>query len=357
MKPKDMFKVLDLARNARKQGRKYNVCFSGAPGIAKSEIVQQWTKQKYLSFIDLRGAYLESPDLIGFPSIVLKDGRQITMHNTPDFWPQDGEGVLFIDEINRSTTAVLNTFMQLLTDRKVHKYSLPEGWMIVSAINPENETNDVNTMDTALKDRFAIYEVKYDREGFIDYMRSSQWHEDVISFVETGTFKYVDPQNVGDVAGAKYVSPRTLEMLSTALLSGLDTLGDDVELATYESVLGRNIAMGFYSFRKNETPVSYNDIIKTWSKAKSRLKKFSDPKNYRQAQISLTIRDIVDRYDEKEMNWEKLGQVILAIPADQSTVLITDLSFKLKREGDFLDDLIKNVPDVKNYLQDNLKAV
>lgn len=358
MKPTDILKVMDLARAARMRNLNFNPLFSGAPGLGKSEIVQLWCRNNNLPFIDLRLAYLESPDLIGYPSISQKNGKQVTVHNTPEFWPDETqpEGVLFLDELNRGTTAVMNTVMQMLTDRRIHNYTLPKGWIIVGAVNPENSHNDVNTMDTALRDRFEIYEVVYDKQTFIQFMKSANYHQDVVSFVETGMFKYNKPEDIGDIVGAKYVSPRTLSKVSAALLSGVEAFGDELEMATYEAGLGRNVAMTFYSFRKNETPVTYNDIVNEWRNAKSRLEKFSNPKNYRMAQISITIRDVTERYEEKECGLEKLSKVCMVIPADQAVALITQLDFKLKKEGKLLDEIVVVEPKLRDHFK-ALKAV
>jgi hypothetical protein len=364
LKPIDVFHIMDMAWVARKNGDNFNPLFSGAPGLGKSEIIQLWCKtvrplinKPVVPFIDLRGAYLESPDLVGYPSIVLKNGRQITTHNIPDFWPDGTEnehGVLFIDEINRSTSAVLNCFMQLLTDRKVHNYSLPAGWLITSAINPEGPENDVNTMDSALRDRFVMYDVNYDKVSFVEFTKENNWHSDVVSFVETGTFKYQRPEDIGDINGAKYVSPRTLSYLNSALKVGFPN--DEIEMDTYTAILGRNTAMTFYSFRKNETPVTYQDVLSDWRGSKKRLEKFSDPENYKMAQISITVRDIAENYDAKECKVERLIQVHMTIPADQAYRLISELDYKLKKEGKFVDELIKEEPKLKAYLKENLKA-
>ena len=144
MRPGLIFNIMNIARKAREMNNNYNPLFSGAPGLGKSEIVQAWCKQAGIPFIDLRAAYLEAPDVIGYPTVAMRNGKSITVHNTPEFWPEAGEGVIFLDEVNRGNQSVMNTFMQLLTDRKVHNYTLPPGLIIASCINPENEQNDVN---------------------------------------------------------------------------------------------------------------------------------------------------------------------------------------------------------------------
>ncbi len=205
MKPSKIHEALDMAFAARKIGKTLNPLFAGAAGIGKSEICQQWVKEqqkrnKDFKFIDLRIAYMEAPDLIGFPEKEIdSNGTPRTAHLLPDFWPTDpnSEGLILLEEPNRGTTAVMNCLMQILTDRKVHKYELPKGWIIAAAINPDSAEYDVNTMDTALRNRFAEFEVEYDHPTFCAYMESSKWHDTIQNFVKSGTWVYKDAAHLG----------------------------------------------------------------------------------------------------------------------------------------------------------------
>ena len=348
MKQTDIYAIMDLARRARQNHRKFNPLFVGPPGIGKSEIIQDWCKINNLPFIDLRAAYLEAPDLIGFPSVEKSGDRQITVHNVPEFWPVDGEGVLLLEEPNRGTTSVMNTFMQLLTDRKVHKYCLPDGWIICGAINPENEHNDVNVMDTALKDRFEIFEVNYDKKTFINFMQLNDWDKNIQMFIESNTWTYSKPEDIGEAIGNKYISPRTFSKLNAALLSQVPK---EMELDIYESVLGKNVGRAFFQFMNDEQPVLYKDIVKNPKSAFNKLKKFSDPKDYKAGHISLTMKDVVENHDIK--NDDLLAQILLNIPADNGPALISELEYKQK-DPTLLDRMVKNYPEIKRYFRDIL---
>lgn len=347
MKQSQIYTIMDLARRARQNHRKFNPLFVGPPGIGKSEIIQDWCKINNLPFIDLRAAYMEAPDLIGFPSVETVDGRQITVHNVPEFWPTEGEGVLLLEEPNRGTTSVMNTMMQLLTDRKVHKYCLPPGWIIAGAINPENEHNDVNTMDTALKDRFEIFEVNYDKKVFLQFMKQNDWDNNIIMFIESNMWTYSKPEDVGEGIGNKYISSRTFSKLNAALKSEVPK---DMELDIYEAVLGKNVGRAFFQFMNDEQPVLYKDIIKNPKQAFAKLAKFSDPADYKAGHISLTIKDIVDNHDISD---DVLKDVLLHIPADNGPALISELEYK-RKDKTLLDRMVKNYPEIKKYFRDVL---
>jgi len=346
MKPSAIFQVMDLARRAREKEFVFNPLFVGPPGVGKSQIVQQWCKQHNLPFIDLRAAFLEAPDLIGFPSIEVKDGRQVTSHNIPEFLPTEGEGVLLLEEPNRGTTSVMNTFMQLLTDRKIHKYDLPKGWIIAGCINPESEHYDVNTMDAALRDRFEIFQVGYDKESFLQYMKEADWDRAIIDFVESNSWQYSPPESIGNTAGVKYNSPRTLSKLNAARKAGIP---NELEVTVYESILGKNVGMMFYQFVHDSQPITYNDLLKSKKKALNKLRTFSDPENYKAGHIGITTRDIVEN---GEITNDLLAEVVLSIPADMGPALIRELEFKRKlTAGTLLDQMITNFPEVKKYFR------
>lgn len=349
MKPSKIFDIMDIARRARQLGEVFNPLFVGPPGVGKSQIVQAWCVKNNLPFIDLRSAYLEAPDVIGFPSIENVGGRQVTVHNTPEFWPTnpEWEGVLLLEEPNRGTTSVLNCWMQLLTDRKVHKYALPKGVMIVGCINPEGSEYDVNTMDAALKDRFEMFTVAYDKDSFLTHMKASSWHKDIILFIESGIWNYVAPEDIKNVPGSKYVSPRTLSKLNSALRAGFDK---EDELLIYSTVLGGNIGRDFYNFRHNESPVFYFDLLHTLPNSLEKLKKFSDPANFKNGMIGITIRDIVEN---GEIEDALLAQVLKVLPVDQSTVLIRDLEFK-RSDKTLLERICKQNKDIKELFKTTL---
>lgn len=354
MKAAEILDILDLTMRIRERGGTFNPLFVGPPGIGKSKIIQQWCKEQDIPFIDIRAAYKEAPDMIGFPFIIeLPNGKKKTSHCTPDFWPDEGKGVIFLDELNRGTTSVMNTFMQILTDRMVDKHKIPDGWIIVSAINPEDSNHDVNTMDAALRNRFAIFEVNYDQKTFLEYMKESLWDESVVLFVESNIWKYVDPNKVADNPGTKYVSPRDLAVLNDVCKDIKDgKLTRDAQLPVFESILGKSYGIDFYSFLYQQRPVRFKELVDDPKEALNRLKAYSDPKDYKNSLISVTIRDILQ---DGTITDELLASVILALPADQAVGLVRELEYNRKDET-IITRLFKEYPKVKERIKDTLKA-
>lgn len=80
----------------------------------------------------------------------------------------DETPILFLDEINRTTTDITDSCMQLITERKIGTTELPENVRLVSA---GNDTGNISHLDTAKISRFAIYHVVPDAKTFINNIK------------------------------------------------------------------------------------------------------------------------------------------------------------------------------------------
>src|SRR5713226_7324319 len=107
----------------------------GSPGVGKSAVVRQLAKELAIPLQDVRALLLDPVDLRGLPFLGA-DGR--SKWATPEFLPESGSGILFLDELNAAPAMVQASCYQLVLDRKVGEYSLPEGWAIVAAGNRDS---------------------------------------------------------------------------------------------------------------------------------------------------------------------------------------------------------------------------
>jgi hypothetical protein len=367
MKPSHITAVLDLAYKARQQNEIMNPMFTGDAGLGKSQICQAWVEKQRernlkFGFVDLRIAYLEAPDLIGFPETA-KDhnGLERTCHRLPEFWPTEGEGLILLEEPNRGTTGVMNCLMQLLTDRKVHNYTLPKGWLIAACVNPDSSEYDVNTMDAALKDRFEEFEVEYDPLTFMNYMEDNNWHNPIQRFVGDAIWTYKSPKEIGQ--NGKYISPRTWSKVNAA--ERADVSKDRIlHRLTVCGILGKDIGNEYHSYCFDQAPVTAADIIKDKKAAFKRLKEQCAPDTYRGDMIPATIDSIVKAYGGKkpnckpdEIDEDTMVEVAKIIPADLTTNLIKQCGFKVAKGkmSEFLNQFVKDHPELISIMKSNIK--
>lgn len=376
MKPIRILEVLKLATKARENNHVFNPLFTGDAGLGKSAICQEFVSRmrtvgfpeakiqpnKNYGFLDLRIAYMEAPDFIGFPETEEIAGVKRTCHYLPEFWPTEGEGVILLEEPNRGTTGVMNCLMQLLTDRKVHNYKIPDGWIVVSCINPDSAEYDVNAMDAALRNRFEEYEIEYDPISFIDYVEASNWNQNVQMFIKSGAWVFKDTKAIGD--GGKYISPRTWSKVNAAEEA---EVGQDRRLhrETMMSILGKDIGQEYHKFCFDEAPVTAKELLDSRSKALNRLKKQSDPSNYKGDMIAVTIESITQNYSCKQkddkpggkVGEDTMAEVAKIIPSDQAINLIKNCGFKQSKGAitTFFRDFVKRHPELSKVLKSNIR--
>ena len=371
MKPSQIPMILDIAVEAKKNGDNFTPLFTGEAGLGKSEIVQQWVKKQKernpeFFFLDLRLAYMEAPDIIGFPKEVQDEKKAWrTVHCVPEFWPTDlnTEGLILLEEPNRGTTGVMNCLMQILTDGKVHMLDLPPKIVIAGCINPDSSEYDVNNMDAALKDRFEEFEIEHDHIGFASYIEESKWHPNTQRFVNSGIWIYKTTSELAD--DARYISPRTWSKVNAAEKANAhsDRVAHRIIVT---SILGKEIGTEYHKFCYDQAPVTAQDILKGKKKAYERLTEHSNPETYKGDMIAQTVESIVANYGGLKEDCKKtqideatMAEVAKIIPADQAVNLIKECGFKQSKGNliPFFREFTKKYPEVRDVLRDNIKII
>lgn len=186
----------------------------GAPGIGKSSIVAQVTQDHQIDFVDVRLSQLAPTDLRGLP--VAEDG--ISKWYPPEFLPRSGKGILFLDELNMAPPAMQGVAQQLILDRRVGSYVVPEGWYVWAAGNRKEDRAAVFDMPSPLANRFLHLQVEPDFDSFKAYALTTNVHEQIIAFLSfrTTLLHKLDPQQPA------WPSPRSWVMASLLHQVGLD---------------------------------------------------------------------------------------------------------------------------------------
>ena len=192
---------------------KLSLMIWGPPGVGKSSIVAQCAAQHGLQLIDLRLSQLAPTDLRGLPVAVDK----VSVWYPPEFLPRDGRGILFLDEINMAPPAMQGIAQQLVLDRKVGSYEVPEGWFVWAAGNRKEDRASVFDMPAPLSNRFVHLQVEPDFESFKTYGLDTGLDERLLAFLafRTNFLHNLQPHQVA------WPSPRTWVMASQLRAIGL----------------------------------------------------------------------------------------------------------------------------------------
>ncbi|HUY79852.1 MAG TPA: MoxR family ATPase [Ktedonobacterales bacterium] len=191
-----------------------SVMIWGPPGVGKSSVVAQTAARHDLACIDLRLSQLAPTDLRGLP--VAADG--VSRWYPPEFLPREGSGVLFLDEINLAPPAMQGMAQQLILDRRVGSYCVPDKWFIWAAGNRKEDRAAVFDMPAPLANRFAHLTVEPDFESFKSYALAASAHEQMLAFLSfrPELLHKLDPQQPA------WPSPRSWMMASALHAIGLD---------------------------------------------------------------------------------------------------------------------------------------
>ena len=197
-----------------REGVRWSVMLWGAPGIGKSSVVAQVAQAHDLSLIDLRLSQLAPTDLRGLPIPV----EGVTRWAPPEFLPRAGRGVLFLDEINLAPPALQGVAQQLVLDRRVGSYTVPEGWFVWAAGDRKEDHASVFDMPRPLSNRFMHLEVSVDLDSFRAHAIARGFHERIVAFLSyrPSLLHRIDPQRPA------WPSPRSWEMADALLRAGLD---------------------------------------------------------------------------------------------------------------------------------------
>ena len=215
----------------------------GAPGIGKSSIVKQIAQAKQINFIDLRLALMDPTDLKGIP-FYDKDSHT-ALWAPPAFLPREGEGILFLDELNAAPPSVQASAYQLILDRKVGEYELPSGWAIVAAGNREGDRGVTYRMPSPLANRFVHFEMDVDVDDWRLWAYKSGIDDRVISYISYRSEHLFTFDAKSDVKS--FATPRSWEYVNSILRSSISA---ELLLDTISGAIGRDVAVSFLSFCK-----------------------------------------------------------------------------------------------------------
>jgi hypothetical protein len=222
----------------------------GPPGIGKSEVVADVAAELGGHVIDLRLGQMEPTDLRGIP-YYNKDTNRMSW-SVADELPDDELAsqypivVLFLDEMNSAASAVQAAGYQLILNRRLGKYKLPDNVVIVAAGNRESDKGVTYRMPAPLANRFLHLEMRADFAAWQTWALNNGVHEDVVGYLSFAKQDMYDFD--GKSSSRAFATPRSWVFVSQLLQD--DNIDNDTLFNLIAGAVGEGLAVKFMAHRK-----------------------------------------------------------------------------------------------------------
>jgi hypothetical protein len=186
---------------------------------------------------------MDPTDLKGIP--FYEKESHTALWAPPSFLPREGRGILFLDELNSAAPAVQASAYQLILDRKVGEYTLPDGWAIVAAGNREGDRGVVYRLPSPLANRFVHIEMEVSVEDWREWAMKRYIDPRIVAYIgfKNDALFTFDPT----LNERSFATPRSWEAVHNLLQS---TLPQTLHLESIAGAVGKNNAVDFLGFCK-----------------------------------------------------------------------------------------------------------
>lgn len=173
------------------------LCITGMAGIGKSSTIKQVAEETGMRYVHCDLAQMEVEDLVGFPYTEFEiskngntgwvDDKSYQNYLNADWNPtsksrmtyaipkwldiqDDTPIILCLDDFSRSNNQLMQAIMNITLNQEYMTWKLPKGSTVVLTGNPSDDTEyQVTELDAAQKDRFAEYELEFDKNCWAKY--------------------------------------------------------------------------------------------------------------------------------------------------------------------------------------------
>lgn len=294
----------------------------GSQGIGKTQSVYQYCKENNLGCVVLHTATQDVGDLIG---LLVKGKDEDTVHHArPEWFPTEGNGILFLDELNRAPQDVIQAMFPLITEGRLHRHVLPEGWRVVAAGNYQSDRfNVTDTSDAAWLSRFCHIDFTPTVEEWTVYADAKGLLDTAAFIREQPSMLELSAKDAGRLNKSFIVPDRRAWAEGIGALEAESSLPEDLRYELYSGLVGETAAAAFISWKaKAERSLSLPQILDGYK--------------------TQVVRDRVQTIlgDKKAMRFDLLNG-----PLDELLVKL-EVSPGLLDKGDRLENLKRYLLDV-----------
>lgn len=150
----------------------------GQSGIGKSAIIRTVTAALNREHVDVRPTQMDPVDM-GIPYV--KDG--VCFRAIPNWLPTDGNTLIAVEELPDAPISVQCALYQLVLERRLGDYSLPDGAYICATGNRAKDGGNYNQPPAPLMNRFLHIELESGYDSWLEWA-SGGYENDTVDVIE-----------------------------------------------------------------------------------------------------------------------------------------------------------------------------
>jgi hypothetical protein len=298
----------------------------GPQGVGKTQTVSQIAKELEVGFVHLHLATQEVGDLVGL--LVHKPDNTVA-HARPEWFPTEGKGIIFLDELNRAHPDVIQAMFSFITSKTIHTHKLPDGWKIVAAGNYANESFTVtDTSDAAWMSRFCHIHFVPSPEEFCIHAEK-RGADTVADFITA------QPQMLEQKIKSQHdlgVTPDRRSWLEMIGSLEKEDLKDEVRYELYAGILGDIAAAAFVTHKKTVSKsIKLKSIMADYTKVRAQVMEVANGKDTRFDVLSQPLDELVAKVTDApdlltDSMVANLHEFMLDIPLELLSQVVKKLS-------------------------------
>lgn len=329
--------ALALFRNS---GAKITPLLIGQHGIGKTEVVKQFAKENHMPIRILQlGQMADAGDLIGLQRIIEEANK--SQFTIPDWFPTEPNTLIFIDELNRANKELRQAIFQLVSpDRMYNGLKLPDGCLVVAAMNPDVKEYDTNTFeDSADQDRFCHLKVTSSPEAWLNYAATVHADNRLTAFISAY------PQMLGATTVEFDVkvtpSPRSWDHVNR-IMRYYDSAPRHIVTEVISGIVGLEATAAFDAFiKKRYTTIDVNQLLSDYSQVRDQVKALVNGEETRLDVINKTNEEILTRIRQKPITIAESDQLADYLADLPVSVTVNFYKSGLIPEQNFIIELLK----------------
>lgn len=225
----------------------------GPPGIGKSELVEGIAESGTLGrtkVIDMRLALFEPTDLRGYPVPDVNSGVMKWLPPadlpTQELSSEYDTIIVFLDELNSAAPSVQAAAYQLILNRRIGQYVLPDNVVLIAAGNRETDKGVAYRMPKPLENRFVHFELRVDFDDWFNWAVDNKIDADIVGYLQfaKNDLYNFDPQS----SSRGFATPRAWTFTSQMLED--DDLPESLTTDLVAGCVGEGVAVKFMAHKK-----------------------------------------------------------------------------------------------------------